>query len=102
MLRHIRRLFHILFSRNVGVDSSLSNEEKRSNVIKRVFFECPVCNKSLNDHAHWKLASAILGPLGNNADYLAEYVAEKQWEEAAKVNEWEYRINRDTPQILNK
>ena len=75
---------------SVKVNTSLTDEEKRSNVIKKLFSECPVCHKSLDDHAHWRLASVIIGPPGKNADLVAEYVAGKQWEDAVKVNEWEY------------
>lgn len=70
-----------------------STDDEVIGVFRRTFERCPTCRRALEGHAQHRLAVALVGPPSPAAVALAEHVAARRWEEAARIAEW--RWDRD-------
>lgn len=56
---------------------------------RKLFQSCRACGKTLDSHSWWRLASAVLREDSNAAESLAALVAAREWEQAARIRQWE-------------
>lgn len=93
MSNFFNQLRQRFLSRMAGVSAETIDEKSRSSVVKRIYQACPVCHKSLDNHSYWRLAFEIVREPMNTTSPLSEFVSEKQWEKAGKVNEWAHDMD---------
>jgi hypothetical protein len=66
------------------------NDAQIATVYRNLFRQCPVCGRTLEGHAVWRLASVIVGEAPKREDALADLVARGQWTDAARITESEH------------
>ena len=63
---------------------------KVSEVTKSLFGPCKACDRPLDEHYHWKLASVILQSDSPTLERAKNLVDAGNWKEASEVREWRF------------
>ncbi len=67
---------------------AFNTDQELAAAIRSLFGQCPACAGSLDGHAHWRLAAALVDGETGDAARLATLIRSGRWEDAAKEARW--------------